>query len=339
MLANYGPNLPGRATQANDINERLAYVSTFQRLNGRIRVDVGPRGVGKTSLLRTAEESAKNSNFATIFITAGGGSFLEALTAEIADLGRPWQHAAREQIQAAARGVTISVGPLTIKPGADPNGVPVARRSSGVALQRLIRAATKEAVRAGSVGLALFIDEIQAADSDGLLALAYAWQHMQGEDTDLPATVFAAGLSHSQDVITTAASFAERFEYQHLGNLEDGAAVTALIQPAARMGVTWTPDAARTALAIGANYPYFVQLIGHETWKAAGLPAAGSHLTADHVTEAATRFRATQNDFFRARWTKATAAEMRMLTAMAHLGDAGIRANTSPTDSAYAPNP
>lgn len=326
MLADYGSTtLPGRAAQASDIAERLAYVSTFQRLNGRIRVDVGPRGIGKTSLLRAGEQTAKDSNFTTVFITAGGGSFLEAMSAEFTELGHRWQTSAKEQLQAAARSVTISLGPLSIKPGASPDDAPAARRSAGMALQRLIRAATQEAVREGSAGLALFVDEIQAADVDGLRALAYAWQHMQGEDKDLPATVFAAGLSHSQDVITAAASFAERFDYQHLGNLDDGAAITALTAPSARMGVSWAPDAARAALAVGENYPYFVQLIGHETWKAAGLPAPGSVLTTEHVTHATTRFHATQKDFFRARWMKATPAEAKMLAAMAQIGDADIR--------------
>lgn len=43
--------IPGRSVPLGQIEERLAYLSDLQRLVGRSRVDQGPRGVGKTSLL------------------------------------------------------------------------------------------------------------------------------------------------------------------------------------------------------------------------------------------------------------------------------------------------
>lgn len=324
-VADHDFGLPGRATQGEAINERLSYVSTFRKFNGRIRVDVGPRGVGKTSLLRAAQHAAEQQGFATVFVTAGDDvPFLEVLSAEFTELSHRWQDTARAQIAAAAKNLTIAVGPLSLKT-TGPVAVAAARRGASRALQTLVRAATKEAQNDGAVGLALFVDEIQAADADGLKALAYAWQHMQSEDADLPATTFAAGLSHSPDVIRSAVSFAERFQYKHLRNLDDGAAAAALSGPANRLGVTWTPEAATRALTFGRNYPYFIQLIGDETWRAAGNPAAGATLTAEHVQQAEEEFASTQRDFFRGRWNDASDAEMRMLSAMALLGETDIR--------------
>ncbi len=325
MIADLAVDLPGRATQLQAIDERLSYVQSFQKLNGRIRVDVGPRGVGKTSLLRAYERAAQDRGFVTVFITAGDRPFLETVSAEFTALSHRWQDSARAQIHAAVAHLTIGIGPVSIKTATGPAAAAVPRRGAGRELQTLIRAATEQARRNDAVGLAVFVDEIQSADPDGLRALGYAWQNMQADDADLPATLFAAGLSHSQDVITSAVSFAERFEYDHLRNLNDGAAITALVGPAGRRGVAWSPDAAAAALTFAQNYPYFVQLIGNETWKAAGFPAPGDTLTAGHVEAAAAAFTTTQNSFFRARWAKATEAETQMLAAMAGLGDTDVR--------------
>lgn len=46
--------VPGREPQLTDIAGVLARVALDGRFAGRIRVDIGPRGVGKTSLLRRA---------------------------------------------------------------------------------------------------------------------------------------------------------------------------------------------------------------------------------------------------------------------------------------------
>ena len=47
---------------------------------------------------------------------------------------------------------------------------------------------------------------------------------MQSESPDAPLMTVCAGLSHTQDVITDAVSFAERFEYTYLENLSREAA-------------------------------------------------------------------------------------------------------------------
>lgn len=161
------------------------------------------------------------------------------------------------------------------------------------------------------------IDEVQEADADGLRALSYAWQHMQSESPELPLMTLCAGLSHTQDVITDAVSFAERFEYTYLANLPEEAASEALVNPALQTGVKWHPSARKAALHRAGGYPYFLQLIGDEVWKAAGFPDPGETLLMSHFEAAESRFQESQKHFYRARWKKATKREMDFLAAMA----------------------
>ena len=173
--------VPGREPQIEAIRERLSYVSQFQRFAGRIRVDVGPRGVGKTSLLRAMQAEANRIGFATEWVTAGDGPFLVALTEEFEKLAGDWKEKTKETLRQALSTLTVSIGGVSIGTGAS---APKPRRgSAGRALQDVIVAAGRGAVAGDQNGLALFVDEIQSADADGLRALGYAWQHMQSEDT------------------------------------------------------------------------------------------------------------------------------------------------------------
>ena len=63
--------MPGRGAQLSDMDERLSYMIDLRRLVGRVRVDVAPRGLGKTSLLREAQRHADGRGALTIWLTAG----------------------------------------------------------------------------------------------------------------------------------------------------------------------------------------------------------------------------------------------------------------------------
>lgn len=247
---------------------------------------MGPRGIGKTRLLRYLQTEAEQVGFRTVWVTAGDGPFLQSVTESFHRLSTEWKETARTRITDLLQTLTVTV---------------------------------EEAVTDGAAGFVLFIDEIQSADVEGLRALAYAWQHMQSEAADLPAITAAAGLSHSQDVITDAVSFAERFRYPRLKDLDDVAARSELTAPTTDCGVIWDDDALVTALDEARGYPYFLQLLGDETWKAARYPDSGSVIGTDAVSSALDDYRTSQRDFFRARWMKATDAETAMLVAMASL--------------------
>ena len=79
----------------------------------------------------------------------------------------------------------------------------------------------------------------------------------------------------------------------------------------------WSDDALEAALGFAGGYPYFMQVIGDETWRAAGFPGPGTVLEVPQVEAAGEGFNQMRQTFFRARWKKATPAEARMLRAVA----------------------
>ena len=135
----------------------------------------------------------------------------------------------------------------TIAPG---EGATVVRR-----LEDLFRATAREVLDDAGVGAVIFVDELQAADRDGIQALAYAWQHLQAEPEGVPIALVCAGLGHTEDVVTDAASFAERFAYRQLGSLDEAATREAITAPATALGVSWETAAVTEIVRRTQGYP------------------------------------------------------------------------------------
>ena len=132
--------------------------------------------------------------------------------------------------------------------------------------------------------------------------------------------MFAAGLSHTADVVTRAVTHAERFAYRPLRDLEAHETREVLTSPAAALGVSWATDALESVVERAQGYPYFIQLYGDEVWRAAGNPGAGARLTSEHVAKAQEQVHVDLTELYRSRWAKATAREREVLTAMAGSG-------------------
>lgn len=130
--------LPGRGAQIEAMRERLGYVSQFRRFAGRIRVDVGPRGVGKTSLLRIMQADAEAAGFQSVWITAGDGPLLAALTDEFQRLATSWTDRAGEAVRAALKTLRASIAGISLGTGADDGAGATRRTSTGRALQDVI---------------------------------------------------------------------------------------------------------------------------------------------------------------------------------------------------------
>ena len=87
------PDIVGRDKQINAIQRDLAYLVSFPRLSGRIQVYVGPRGVGKTSLLRAAQVQAQAEHIGlhTVWVTAGDGNFLMEILDAFSRYAENWK--------------------------------------------------------------------------------------------------------------------------------------------------------------------------------------------------------------------------------------------------------
>jgi hypothetical protein len=310
----------GRGEQLAQVDERLTYLAELRRLIGRIRVDTGPRGVGKTSLLREVQRRADARRIVTIWVTGGGEETLtRALALQIEERSRSWGKKARSRLARPVEQLKISAG----VPGVA--GVQATLRPQGAerlaSLKSLVIEGTRAALDEGSRGLILLIDEIQDADPTSLRALAVTWQDLQAEQPDLPTGVFAAGLPETPEVIAAAATFSERFAYRHLERLSADASRLAIVKPAADRGVRWQEDAVEMVVAQTAGYPYTLQLFGEATWATAGYPDPGAVLDLSHVRLGQTQVDEDLQGLFRARWNKSTETEKQFLTAMAAAAD------------------
>lgn len=322
--------VPGRSQQLAEIDERLAYMSDLKRLVGRIRVDVGSRGLGKTSLLREVQRRAEARGALTVWVTAGDDTGLVAgIGAEIDRRTRGWASESRTTLRGLLDAMTLTVGvgvpgvaqlaatwSKDQQPAAGPSGVRE--------FEDVIRETVTLAYQEQHTGLVLLIDEIQGGDAGGLRTLAYAWQHLQAEGSDIPAAVFSAGLPNSPETIGHVVTFSERFAYRPIGALSDDASRIALARPAGQAGVEWDRDALEAVVTGAQGFPYTLQLFGDATWSAAGYPDPGRRLTLAHVDRARVTVATDLAALFRARWEKATGAEQGFLTAMAGLGDGPI---------------
>ncbi len=122
-----------------------------------------------------------------------------------------------------------------------------------------------EAAAEQHMGLAVFVDELQDADTETLASLVAA-AHEAGQ-RELPFYLVGAGLPSLPRILAEAMSYAERlFDYHTIGYLASPLAQQALVAPAAAEGVSWHPDALNIIAAASAGYPYFLQEYGAAVW-------------------------------------------------------------------------
>lgn len=311
--------VPGRGELIEEFNERLSLMVDVQRLIGRIHVAFGERGIGKTSLLRAYQRLAEERDALCIWVTAGEtGGLVAQIIEGIREATGSWPQDAARSVRKHLDELTVTVGipgvaSVSAKSTQDPPVDAVGAR----ALEKLIRATSQDRGRVKA--LILFIDEVQSADAEGIRTLAYAWQHLQAEASDIPAAVYAAGLPNAPEQIADAVTFSERFAYRPIEMLTVGAQVAALRDPAAELGVTWEPEALELAAELAAGYPYAVQLYGDAAWVAAGRPDAASTIAERDVKAARTSVDRDLRNLFAARWANTTPNQRRFLIATAWL--------------------
>ncbi|MGH3724754.1 MAG: ATP-binding protein [Mycobacterium sp.] len=307
----------GRAEQLAEIGERLMYMAELGRLVGRIRVDTGPRGVGKTSLLREVQREAEARGVVTVWATAGGDEpLIPAIATQIRARVTGWKKKSRGPLLRAIDQVSITAG----VPGVAQVGATVKPAQGTVtepSFKELIIETARAARDEGHRGLVLLIDEVQDADRQGLRTLAVTWQDLQAEADALPAAVFAAGLPQTPEIISAAATFSERFAYRTLRRLGPDASRVALVKPAGEVGVAWAEDALDAVIAQTNGYPHTLQLYADAAWARAGYPDPGGQIRMSDVEHAARRVAEDMDALFRARWNNATPVQRRFMAAMA----------------------
>jgi hypothetical protein len=321
--------LAGREQQQDRIRGLLSRVATYGEMGGPLLVFLGPRGVGKTSLLREAQRDAEEHGFLTAWVSCRRSApFLPDVVSRVAravdDAGvvdRREQGRWRLRLEKLAVEIGVPSG-VKLTASAVTTAAPSPESAGGArmsALEDLLHETSTRVRERGGAGLVVFVDELHAPTRDDTAVMLNAVQNLAGDRANNPLAVVAAGLPSTPAALTKAATFGERSTFVTLPRLSVGAAEVAVLQPALALGVTWTRDALAAIVDEAQGFPYFLQVLAHAAWEVtrptpgqvlaaraveAGVPVAGDQLTT----------------MYAARWGAATDLEKALMGVMAQLG-------------------
>jgi hypothetical protein len=271
----------------------------------------GLRGVGKTVLLGRLAALGEHTGYRVVRVEAvGGDDTLRSLlrqcrrVAESLDRGSKVARALRsiDSVSLTVLGSGFEIDRAEVTPDRD--------SLSDVLIDLAAAAADDE------IGVMLAIDEAQLLDPHDLRRIL-AGVHRCGQDA-LPLFCLLAGLPNLVGDVAKAATYAERmFVVAELGPLTPQQVTTAIVEPAAELGVDWTSEATDAIVDRSDGFPFFVQTWAYHTWNSArddpisAADVARAAPAADHALDAA---------FFAARIARIPASEVAYVQALAKLG-------------------
>lgn len=325
----YTPNAGARPPLLVGRDDQL---ETFEVLLDRLRrghteqsmLITGLRGVGKTVLLTTFEERARERGWTTVeaeitkhteFGTRMAQLVRRALL-QAAPKAR-WTDRAR-RAAATLRSFQLTVSSEgTITAGIDVEALEGVADSGDLAedLTDLL-VALGEAASDHETGVVFLFDEVQFLSTVELEALIAALH--KTVQRALPITLVGAGLPQLPRLAGEAKSYAERlFKFPTIGRLSEPEATRALVEPAQALGVRYETAAAAAVIDYTEGYPYFVQEYGNVLWDLTD----GPPITLSDTARARDAVEAKLDaSFFRVRAERTTELELRYMRAMAELG-------------------
>jgi hypothetical protein len=332
MRPHDNPYTPNAGARPPALVGRDAQMTAFEVLLDRLRkghteqsmLITGLRGVGKTVLLGDFERRARDRGWVTaeaeitkhVEFGPRMAHLVRRALFELAPKSR-W----RERALRAAR--ALKSFQVTISPdGSITAGLDVdvleGTADSGSLSDDLsdLFVALGEAAREQDGGVVFLMDEVQFLSTVELEALIAALH--KSVQRQLPITLVGAGLPQLPRLAGEAKSYAERlFQFPRIGQLGRREAARALVEPAAELGVEYTPEAVDAILDYTEGYPYFLQEYGKLVWDVTPHPP----IDAEHVAAAQDAVEAKlDSSFFRVRAERTTELELRYLRAMAELG-------------------
>ena len=247
---------PGAGRMPPHLAGRQAEQSVLRRFADVLRagegppsdvVLVGPRGNGKTVLMRWFEQECRNGGNPVdpVWLTPDQMPSLDVLATELAppERFRAWLPDA----------LSISLGP----------------GQASWELQGRPRSFTQLlTARCRKTPLALLVDEAHTLDPAVGQALLNASQQVRSQ---APFLLMLAGTPNLQAHLNAmAATFWSRAEILGVGLLDEAAAAEALVRPLADHGLHFADAALQQVVAESQRYPYFLQLWGQALWGEAG---------------------------------------------------------------------
>ena len=268
------PHLAGRESEQSFFRDLLTDLSNGVSPPSEV-ILYGPRGNGKTVLLRWLEQEAESRpGIEAVRLTPSEISSRTRLAEEL--LPELWwsRYAPSE----------VALAGIVWRPGKDRPPSP----------------RTVLAARAGKAPLVLLLDEAHMLDPEVGRELLNASQEV---GRDLPFLLVLAGTPNLQSHLgQMGASFWNRAEQVRVGRLSGRAAAEALRLPFEQEGIAFGRDALAAMVAESQHYPYFVQLLGRAVWgRVAELPAAPREVTPDALASARPEFERRREAYYRHR--------------------------------------
>jgi AAA ATPase domain len=277
---------------------------------------LGLRGVGKTVLLNALEDITLEHGWIAISREFHEGSAFPAVIARSA--GRVLQELApRPSLASQIRATLGSLESFTLK---DPSTFELSYRPGVEAPEALsqdfveLLLAIGLAAQARGRGVVFLLDEIQLVPAREFGSFVVGLHRINQKA--LPVTCVATGLPSLAALMGNAKSYAERlFEYLRIDRLSKADALMALVSPAIKLDVVWTPEALDHVFSQTTGYPYFLQEYGKYAWDVA---SDGTITEADAQAGGRIAQDRLDDGFFKVRYEgRATKAERAFLHAMA----------------------
>lgn len=333
----------GREQERTRLRDRLARVAAYGEMMGPLTVVTGPRGLGKTSLLRDVADQATEDGFVVAWVFGVKQQpFLADVVDEVtrslrrADVLDPKQRASK-RVEEVGVEVNAGIAKVSATIGLNHGDQAAGQTALGGPLQDFMRHSSNLVRDRGGAGLLVVIDELHAplesrfhrdysptpqAAVDAAVLLNVV-QNMDAEREQFPIGILGAGLPQTKPLLTRAATFGERSHEVVLREFDHATAQAVLTEPAQRLDVTWSADALTVATDDAGGYPQALQIIGSAAWEAAR-PEPGDHITRSHIEEAREVAAADMASLFETRWAVASDAEKQFLRAMSHHSETAV---------------
>lgn len=253
----------GRKAEQQLIDEAIAAITKKRTKEGTLGSSpmthitiIGPRGVGKTTLLEIADKKATEQE--VFVVNSSRLDDLQGIIRKLVDSqGRKgWRRFVPRWLsrisnlgaQAGGAGLNIALN-ITLKD--DPR-------------QEDLELVLQERLQVQPV--LLLMDEVMYYDLKSLGAVLQVSQFLIRKK--MPLAVILAGTPDLESHLGKAqASFIARSQSLRINLFSDDEAADALRTPLANCGIETEAEALEMMVALADNYPFFVQMIGREVWK------------------------------------------------------------------------